>query len=54
MEKLPSWTLESINEWFHLSPEYCAKIEGKQPLPMEVSVGNPGLDLEEDRKGGGR
>lgn len=40
----------AINEWFRLSPEYRAKIEGNQPFPREVSVGNPGLDLTEDEE----
>ena len=38
-----------MNDWVCLSPEYRAKIEGDQPLPMEVPVGNPGLDLIEDK-----
>ena len=29
---------------------YSAKIEGDQPLPMEVPVGNSGLDLEGDKE----
>lgn len=27
---------------------YRANIEGNQPLPMEISIGNPAFDLEED------
>lgn len=27
---------------------YRANIEGNQPLPMEISAGNPAFDLEED------
>lgn len=54
MKKLPNQTIESIDEWFHFSSEYYAKFEDKQPFLMEVSVENPGLDLEEDRKGGKR
>ena len=29
---------------------YRAKIEGSQPLPMEISVEKPGLNLEEDKE----
>ena len=32
------------------SSEYRAKIEDNQPFPIQVLVGNPGLDLEEDRE----
>lgn len=27
---------------------YRANIEGNQPLPMEISIGNPAFDIEED------
>lgn len=40
----------TLNNWLSLSPEYRAKIEDNQPFPIEVLVGNPGLDLEEDRE----
>ncbi len=56
MQKLPSWTpyecitsRTAFNEWFRLSLKYRAKLEGSQPLPVEVSVEKPGLDLEEDK-----
>lgn len=35
---------------FCLSPEYRAKIEGSQPLLVEVSIEEPGLDLEKNKE----
>ena len=40
----------ALNEWFRRSPEYRAKIEGDQPLSMDLLAENPGLPLEEDRE----
>ncbi len=35
---------------FCLSPKYRPKIEGSQPLLVEVSVEKPRLDLEDDKE----
>ena len=40
----------ALNEWFRLSPEYRAKIEGDQPLFMDMLAENPSLPLEEDKE----
>lgn len=33
-----------------LSFSRCVKIEGDHPLPIEISVGKPNLDLKEDKE----